>query len=45
MDKFQEKIGRCWEHPGKKDMKKINHRRQRRRLKAEDARNLRKDAA
>jgi hypothetical protein len=45
MDKFQEKVGRCWEHPGKKKDKKLKHRLQRRRLKEELDRALRKDAA
>ena len=43
MDKFHEKLGLCWESPGKKEMKKINRRRCRRRLKEELNRSLRKD--
>ncbi len=45
MDKFQEKIGRGWEHPGKKKGRKVNRRVQRRRLKEELDRQLRKGAA
>lgn len=41
MDKFQEKVGRCWEHPGKKKDRKGKRRIQRRRLKDELDRYLR----
>jgi len=47
MDKFQEKVGRCWESPGKKKGRKAKRRMQRRRLQLDLDRYLRgyKEAA
>lgn len=44
MDKFKQKLGLCWESPGKGENKRIKHRIQRSRLKEDLKHYLRKES-